>query len=69
MEQKSNGALIGSFIIVIILIIGGLYFWQTTVKEKIAPVNSNTNINEPDSTVNIEKDLNNINLNNLDKAI
>lgn len=28
-EKKSNGALVGLIIIVIILIIGGLYVWQT----------------------------------------
>lgn len=32
-EKKSHGALIGSIIIIIILIIGGLYIWQTKVKE------------------------------------
>ena len=34
MEQKSNGALIGSIIIIVILIIGGIYFWKTSIKEK-----------------------------------
>lgn len=33
-EKKSNGALVGLVIIVIILIIGGVYMWQ--VKEKNA---------------------------------
>ena len=32
-EKKSNGALIGSIIIIVILIIGGIYIWQTNVKE------------------------------------
>ena len=32
-EKKSYGALIGSIIIIIILVIGGLYVWQTKVKE------------------------------------
>ena len=31
-EKKSNGALIGSVIIVLILIIGGIYIWQSKVK-------------------------------------
>jgi hypothetical protein len=31
-EKKSNGALIGSVIIIIILIIGGIYVWQAKVK-------------------------------------
>mgnify|MGYP000435617726 CR=1 FL=1 len=32
-EKKSYGALIGSIVVIIILIIGGLYIWQTKVKE------------------------------------
>ena len=32
-EKKSYGALIGSIIIIVILVIGGLYVWQTKVKE------------------------------------
>jgi len=32
-EKKSHGALIGSIIIIVILIIGGIYIWQTKIKE------------------------------------
>ncbi|HNW71352.1 MAG TPA: hypothetical protein PKZ36_01425 [Candidatus Paceibacterota bacterium] len=32
-EKKSHGALIGSIIIIVILIIGGIYIWQSKVKE------------------------------------
>ncbi|MEI6580785.1 MAG: hypothetical protein WCO07_01290 [bacterium] len=32
-EKKSHGALIGSIIIIIILIIGGIYVWQSRVKD------------------------------------
>jgi uncharacterized protein HemX len=32
-EKKSHGALIGSIIIIIILIIGGVYVWQMKVKQ------------------------------------
>ncbi|MFA5840880.1 MAG: hypothetical protein WC847_01225 [Candidatus Paceibacterota bacterium] len=31
-EKKSNGALIGLIVIVVILIIGGIYMWQSKVK-------------------------------------
>jgi uncharacterized protein HemX len=31
-EKKSHGALIGSIIIIIILIIGGIYVWQSQIK-------------------------------------
>lgn len=33
-EKKSNGALIGLIVIIIILILGGIYIWQTN-KNKI----------------------------------
>lgn len=32
-EDKTNGALIGLVVIVIILIIGGIYIWQSRVEE------------------------------------
>lgn len=32
-EKKSHGALIGSIIVIVILIIGGIYVWQSKVKE------------------------------------
>ena len=32
-EKKSHGALIGSIIIIVILIIGGIYVWQSRIKE------------------------------------
>jgi len=31
-EKKSNGALIGLIIIVVILIVGGIYIWQSNNK-------------------------------------
>lgn len=41
-EKKSHGALIGSIIVIIIIIIGGIYVWQSKVKtleEQPTPVN------------------------------
>lgn len=32
-EKKSHGALIGSIIIIVILIIGGIYVWQSRIKD------------------------------------
>jgi len=32
-DKKTYGALIGSIIIIVILIIGGIYVWQTKIKE------------------------------------
>jgi hypothetical protein len=41
-EKKSNGALIGSIIIVLILIIGGIYVWMNEVKQPTIPEQQNT---------------------------
>ena len=32
-NQKSNGALVGSIIIIIILVLGGIYLWTSKTKE------------------------------------
>lgn len=32
-EKKSNGAMIGLIIIIILLIVGGIYVWQTNQKD------------------------------------
>ena len=34
-EKKSHGALIGSIIIIVILLIGGVYIWQSKMKNAI----------------------------------
>ncbi|HPS21428.1 MAG TPA: hypothetical protein PLO44_01310 [Candidatus Paceibacterota bacterium] len=65
-EKKSHGALIGSIIIVLILIIGGIYVWQqkknnvelNQIKEEqqtVKEVNSlEDEINETDTDVNVD---------------
>ena len=74
-EKKSNGALLGSIIIIIILIIGGIYIWQFKVQkaleekklqeENVVPADTNElNILEEDLNTldtNIDIDLNTIN--------
>lgn len=61
-EKKSNGALVGLVIILIILIIGGIYIWQSKIKstlerqpnnqtESLVPADSS----EPDA---LEQELN-----------
>ncbi len=60
-EKKSNGALIGSIIIIVILIIGAIYIWQTQMKkevpENVVPVN------------NVATDTNTTDLNNLEADV
>ena len=74
-EKKSNGALLGSIIIIIIMIIGGIYIWQFKVQkaleekklqeENVVPADTNElNILEEDLNTldtNIDIDLNTIN--------
>ncbi len=33
-EKKSNGAFVGLVVIIIILVVGGIYIWQSSQKEK-----------------------------------
>ena len=65
-EKKSHGALIGSIIIIIILLVGGIYIWQSKVKQTVnAPTTTETtstasDINDLNS---LDQDLNNIDTN------
>jgi len=75
-EQNSNGALVGSIIIVIILIAGGIYFWKTSVEERSAgPAIETNDANAPedgtsvDTGAELEADLNSIDLESLDAEI
>ncbi len=73
-EQKSNGALTGSIIIIVILIIGGLYLWKTVLKEKPMPVDSGLSqetdtTGATDVTAEMEANLNSIELESLDSEI
>lgn len=74
-EKKPNGAVIGLIIIVVILIMGGVYIWQSQVKEVIDNKNvtptpvSTSDTNDLDSLgkelestdVNVDVDANSIN--------
>ncbi len=64
-EKKSNGALIGLVIIVIILVIGGLYMWQSNQAD--TTVNSTIGETQTDGTGVTAEDS--ANLDNLDKDL
>ena len=56
-EKKSNGALIGSIIIIIILLVGGIYIWQSKVKN--LPIKNTENTVQTNETTTA--DLNDLN--------
>jgi len=60
-EKKSNGALVGSIVIIIILIIGGIYIWQTKVQKALEEKIKTENTVVPEDTTELdalEQDLN-----------
>ena len=69
-EQKSNGALIGLIIIVIILILGGIYLWNQNQKNNPEPEQK---ISETpasgENTAEMEANLNSMDLESLDSEI
>jgi len=66
--QKSNGALTGLVVIIIILIIGGIYLWKNnmnSVKEAENPVVPIV----PNSANSIDAELNSIDIEGVDSGI
>jgi LPXTG-motif cell wall-anchored protein len=39
-EQKINGALVGSVVIILLLILGGIYLARKIIEERSSPMNS-----------------------------
>lgn len=70
-DKKSNGALLGSVVIIIILVIGGVYLFKKASMNQVAPATTAdvkdilapTDMTTP---TKIETDLNNIDLDSLD---
>ncbi len=60
-EQKSNGALFGSIIIIVLIILGGVYIWQTKMKEVQQEKQKQTEIIQANNAEldKIEQDLKN----------
>lgn len=62
-DKKSNGALVGAIIVVLILVLGGLYLWQAnSLKDKDSQTidTDNTVSNQPNQeveTLDIETEL------------
>ena len=55
-EKKSNGALVGLIVIIIILVIGGIYMWQSN--KNAMPIQPETVTSQDSSDINaLEQDL------------
>ncbi len=63
-EKKSGGALVGLVIIIIILVIGGIYVWQTN-KNAIIENPQSVGVTEQDASAldTLEQDLNTTDVN------
>ena len=73
-EKNHHEALIGSIIIVVIFIVGAIFFWKNFVVKKTpqpqAQVVNNSAQNQADPSLDqTESDLNNMDLDTLDKGI
>lgn len=68
--QKSNGALVGSVIIIVILIVGGIYLWKTSLKNKVDDSYSMEQVSDDEAnTAELETELNSMDLDSLDEGI
>jgi len=52
-EKKSYGALIGSVIIIVILVLGGIYFWMSKQNTEMQ-IQETPTLNEESSNLNAE---------------
>ena len=68
-DKKSSGALIGSIIIILILIIGGIYLLKNTTKEKLYPEATDQVGYEENSTTSLEAELESMELDSIDGEI
>jgi uncharacterized protein YpmB len=62
-DKKSHGALIGSIIIIVILVIGGIYIWQSKAKQmrlekEKAALEQQVQPTDIEDLNNLEQDLN-----------
>lgn len=64
-EKKSNGTMVGIIIIIIILVIGGIYTWQSKVKETLKEKESqgDTLLNDASALDSLSQELQNTDTN------
>jgi len=67
-EKKSNGAMIGLIVIIVILIVGGIYLWRTRMKE--TQPNDTSSLNSINNEANaLDTEVNNMDVDSLDSEI
>ncbi|TSC78035.1 MAG: hypothetical protein G01um101424_169 [Parcubacteria group bacterium Gr01-1014_24] len=57
-EKKSNGALVGLIIIIIILVIGGIYIWQSNKMQEIPTEPEAVTTEDSDGLNTLEAEIN-----------
>lgn len=61
---KSNGALIGLIIVIVILVIGGVYLWQKNMADRAAEPNG-----VPNDINTLDADVQNMDLDSVDSGM
>jgi hypothetical protein len=61
---KSNGALIGLIIVIVILVIGGVYLWQKNMADRAAEQNG-----VPSDINTLDADVQNMDLDSVDSGM
>ncbi|MDO8569296.1 MAG: hypothetical protein Q7R89_00715 [bacterium] len=67
--EGSNGLIIGAIVILVIIILGGLYFWNQRAASDEAVINEINLQNNSDEAAAIEADLNATDIENLDAEL
>ncbi|MFA6257087.1 MAG: hypothetical protein WCT29_03115 [Candidatus Paceibacterota bacterium] len=60
-EKKSNGALIGAIVIIVILLAGGIYLWQSNAKSALENKelqNENVSPSDQEDLESLDQELN-----------
>ncbi|MDP9249521.1 MAG: hypothetical protein M3M85_03385 [bacterium] len=62
-EKKMNGAMVGLIVIIVILLIGGVYVWQSKVNDVPAENGAQSEVSPADEEDlnSLEEDLNSVN--------
>lgn len=68
-SESSSSLIIGAIVILAIIILGGLYFWNARASDVDQTIESINTQSTTDDTNSIEADLNTTNIDNLDAEL